>query len=129
MIFPSCLLSAFLLCTFFIMPKIYHSVPLDEEQQHDRREKKIWTSVFDRDTLTRTVSSWAWLAHAVLLSISLTLFTLSFCRTGASIQASQISNYELMSRISTYCKLSPRPTSPEGKPHGANATQPPCSRP
>ena len=87
------------------MPKLYHSVPLDEEQSHEVQEKKVWSSRLDRDAVTRAVSSWAWLAHAILLSISMTLFTLSFCRNGASTHgATQASDYELLSKVSTYCE-------------------------
>ncbi len=90
------------------MPKIYHSVPLDEEQNHEVREKTVWTSKLDGDTIARTASKWAWLAHAILLSISMTLFTLSFCRTGANTHASHASESELLSSISTYCRWTAR---------------------
>ncbi len=88
------------------MPKLYHSIPLDEEQSHELREKRVWTSKLDRDALTTAVSEWAWLVHAILLSISMTLFALSFCRTGTSTHAPQLSDDELLNRVSTYCMLS-----------------------
>lgn len=67
------------------MAKSYRSVPLDEEPFLAKEEglEEKWTgnqgdeSIPER--LRRLSPYWAWLAHAVLLSISITFFALSFC--------------------------------------------------
>ncbi|KAK3296224.1 uncharacterized protein B0H64DRAFT_165656 [Chaetomium fimeti] len=60
----------------------YHSVPLDEERKSKTRQVRRdshpdYESA--SNTRTKSHSHWAWLAHAVLLSISMTFFALSFC--------------------------------------------------
>lgn len=75
------------------MAKAYRQVPREEEAEpltgHDEgvdvNEKWAWESgrkslpekIMMR--LSRLSPHWAWLAHAVLLSVSLTFFALSFC--------------------------------------------------
>jgi hypothetical protein len=67
------------------MAKVYHSLPLDEESLDGAAEEKSTRtlrehsgsfSVVARDLLAK---HWIWLLHAILLSISMTLFSLSFC--------------------------------------------------
>jgi hypothetical protein len=86
------------------MPRLYHSVPLDEEQRHNAEvsEKTIWTSRFDGGVVSSTVERvqkhWIWLLHAILLSASMTLFTLSLCN-----KTSHISDAMVTERYSAYC--------------------------
>ena len=92
-----------------IMPKLYHSVPLDEEQSlSGAREKRVWTSRFDSFTVSRTTAGlqkhWAWLAHAMLLSISMALFTLSFCSKNVNP-----SDPAILEKIGTYCECCCKP--------------------
>jgi hypothetical protein len=82
------------------MPKIYHSVPLDEEDSlNGLQEKKLWT---DRGAISTRFGGmkkhWAWLAHAILLSISMTLFTLSFCSKSINV-----TDPKVLEKIATYC--------------------------
>ncbi|EOO02867.1 hypothetical protein UCRPA7_1626 [Phaeoacremonium minimum UCRPA7] len=69
------------------MPKLYHAVPLDEEQQRLNgsleKETRFLSTREDRQLLGLLAKHWMWLGHAVLLSMSLTLFTLSFCQRTA----------------------------------------------
>jgi hypothetical protein len=90
------------------MPKLYHSVPLDEEQSlSGLPEKKVWT-VVDTNVLARTLGKihkhWIWLIHAVLLSVSMTLFTLSFCS-----KTMKPTDPAFLEKIATYCKFGPLP--------------------
>jgi hypothetical protein len=67
----------------------YHRVPLAEDGKTKNRKEQI-RHVYELDPSPRSRSHshshWAWLAHAVLLSISITLFALSFCvRSGSHI--------------------------------------------
>ncbi|RKU41769.1 hypothetical protein DL546_003356 [Coniochaeta pulveracea] len=85
------------------MPKLYHSVPLDEEQHLNEpvSEKSVWTSRFDgrvSSTLEKIPRHWTWLVHAVLLSASITLFTLSVCTRTAS----QITDKVVAEKYSSY---------------------------
>lgn len=88
------------------MPRLYHSVPLDEEQNinRDGSEKTIWTAKFDSGVVSSTVEKaykhWTWLAHAILLSTSMTLFTLSLCN-----KTSHISDVMVTEQYSSYCML------------------------
>ncbi|KAI8966863.1 hypothetical protein F5Y11DRAFT_308370 [Daldinia sp. FL1419] len=68
------------------MSKPYQTVALDEEPFLAKEEGVVderWTenrekaSILDR--LSRLSPHWAWLCHAVLLSLSVTFFALSFC--------------------------------------------------
>lgn len=74
------------------MAKSYRTVPLDEEpflaKEEGMREEK-WTedrdSEFITERLQRLSPHWAWLCHAVLLSLSVTFFALSFCTKTAKM--------------------------------------------
>jgi hypothetical protein len=87
------------------MHQVYRSVPLDEEQSSldGFQEKRVRSSRFDRDAISKRLGGvqkhWMWLAHAVLLSISITLFTLSICAETASPSAPGF-----LQKIATYCK-------------------------
>jgi len=83
----------------------YHAVPVDEERSPSGvREKKTDWLHPDLDNLPIHNSGnglrkhWVWLAHAILLSASVTFFALSLCMKGTSL-----SDSPFMSRISTYC--------------------------
>ncbi|KAI0128648.1 hypothetical protein BJ170DRAFT_682434 [Xylariales sp. AK1849] len=71
------------------MAKAYSAVPLDEEEPltggSETTEKWTWKSDTESvpKRLQRLNPHWAWLAHAVLLSISMTFFALSFCMRSA----------------------------------------------
>lgn len=87
------------------MAKVYQSVPLDED--HDRldvMEKTVWLSGPVRDDsffarTSRTVREYrAWLVHAILLSVSMTLFTLSLCARDA-----KMSDLAYTRHYSSYC--------------------------
>lgn len=82
------------------MPRLYHSVPLDEEQRHNAElsEKTIWTARFDGGVVERVQKHWVWLLHAILLSASMTLFTLSLCN-----KTSHVSDTMVTERYSAYC--------------------------
>lgn len=87
----------------FNMPKLYHAVPLDEEQQHLNgsleKETRFLSTREDRQLLGLLAKHWMWLGHAVLLSMSLTLFTLSFCQRTA-----RPSDLTVTEQFSSYCK-------------------------
>jgi hypothetical protein len=83
----------------------YHAVPVDEERRvSGEREKQVEWLHPDLDGQRITSSGlllrkhWVWLAHAVLLSASITFFALSLCMKGT---LSSESNF--LSQISTYC--------------------------
>ncbi|CAK7207412.1 hypothetical protein SEUCBS139899_010222 [Sporothrix eucalyptigena] len=77
------------------MSKVYHSLPFDEEKLDDD------STTFTPTTRTLSIDSdeeragfvprarrqlaknWMWLGHAILLTTSVTLFTLSFCARNA----------------------------------------------
>ncbi|KAK0723110.1 hypothetical protein B0T26DRAFT_674722 [Lasiosphaeria miniovina] len=87
------------------MPNDYHSVPLDEEESvNGSTEKTPWLSG-SRKTGSGPArplqSHWIWLVHALLLSASVTLFTLSFCVKSANPST------HLLDHISTYSPLFP----------------------
>ncbi|KAK3692584.1 hypothetical protein B0T22DRAFT_18273 [Podospora appendiculata] len=88
------------------MPKSYRPVPLDEEQSlAGSREKPVWL-LREGDAISKTASGfqrhWTWLAHAVLLSVSMTLFALSFCA-----KISNPSDPGFLQKIATYSPLFP----------------------
>jgi hypothetical protein len=71
------------------MPDVqYQSIPLVEEYKPKGRQKSylhlLCQEAESTRTLNRSHSHWAWLAHAVLLSVSITLFTLSYCLRSGS---------------------------------------------
>jgi len=69
------------------MSKVYHSVPLDEESLDGTGEKLTRMVRTDSGLFAAAKESigkhWIWLGHALLLSVSMTLFTLSFCMRNA----------------------------------------------
>jgi hypothetical protein len=96
------------------MAKAYQPVPREEEDvaltSHDDvvNEKWAWESG-RRSLLDRLMAKlqslsphWAWIAHAVLLSISMTFFALSFCVKSAKHSAAD-------PLPNTYCMLDALP--------------------
>ncbi|KAK1750706.1 hypothetical protein QBC47DRAFT_393317 [Echria macrotheca] len=89
----------------------YHPIPRDEEQHQQQhlttiREKKAEWLHPDLDSLPRESGlqkHWIWIAHAVLLSASVTFFALSLCMK-STVNAADPS---IMSQISTYSPLFP----------------------
>ncbi|KAI1777866.1 hypothetical protein F4818DRAFT_408156 [Hypoxylon cercidicola] len=73
------------------MAKSYHTVSLDEEPFLAKEEgsEEKWRedrgSDFITERLDRLSPHWAWLCHAVLLSLSVTFFALSFCTKTAKM--------------------------------------------
>ncbi|KAH8673685.1 hypothetical protein BX600DRAFT_433300 [Xylariales sp. PMI_506] len=67
------------------MSKHYRQVPLEEEEPltggHGEDEKLPWVSKRPSllERLDRLSPYWPWIGHAVLLSLSMTFFALSFC--------------------------------------------------
>lgn len=60
----------------------YHRVPLDEERSSKSRQvRRDPNTDYEATSNNRSKSHnhWAWLAHAVLLSISMAFFAASFC--------------------------------------------------
>ncbi|KAL2277890.1 hypothetical protein FJTKL_15170 [Diaporthe vaccinii] len=98
------------------MAKDYQAVPLDEEQsrsssestvyEKDRLALRLGDDKFGRNPRTRAsdfVSKhWAWIAHAVLLTLSMTLFTLSFCNRTA-----RPSDLQVTQQFSSYSPVAP----------------------
>lgn len=94
------------------MAKDYQAVPLDEEQSRSSSESTIYEKdrvalrlgddKFGRNARTRATDfvskHWAWIAHAVLLTLSMTLFTLSFCNRTA-----RPSDLQVTQQFSSYC--------------------------
>lgn len=93
------------------MPKEYRAVPGDEEQsrsssdtiyEKDAVAVRFHDDKFNKDCRTRAVDfaskNWPWIAHTVLLSLSLILFTLSFCQRTA-----RISDLQVTQQYSSYC--------------------------
>ncbi|KAL8419979.1 hypothetical protein RB594_002942 [Gaeumannomyces avenae] len=70
------------------MSSLYQSVPHDEEGSltedkegvRTRRVRGVLSEVIERGR-----THWTWIAHAVLLSASLTMFTLSLCSRGTKV--------------------------------------------
>ncbi len=86
------------------MAKVYHSIPLDEEHVGLGREKMTRTAPGEDRTRTsfreKLAKHGVWLGHAVLLSISMTLFTISMCMRDA-----RPSDLTYTQKYSTYCAL------------------------
>lgn len=93
------------------MSKVYRAVPVDEEQSRSSSDtvyEKETVAVrfrdekFERDIRTRTLdflaNNWAWIAHTLLLSMSIILFTLSFCQRTA-----KVSDLQVTQQYSSYC--------------------------
>lgn len=86
-------------------------MPGDEEQsrsssdtiyEKDAVAVRFHDDKFDKDCKTRAVGfvrkNWPWIAHTALLSLSLILFTLSFCQRTA-----RISDLQVTQQYSSYC--------------------------
>lgn len=90
--------------TIATMSKVYHSVPSDEERSSVDAEKSMLTFRRERGSvaglLEKARAHWAWIGHAVLLSTSLTLFTLSLCRRGP-----QLTDRTVTENYSSYCRF------------------------
>ncbi|KAM7191738.1 protein of unknown function (DUF3328) domain containing protein [Rhypophila sp. PSN 637] len=97
------------------MPTKYHPVSRDEEHRIDggfpEKDVLLPQSEHDQDqdiptTQRRTRSGlpkhWIWLVHAVLLSFSITMFAMSFCRKTGSP-----SDPKFLEKIGTYSPLFP----------------------
>ncbi|EHA54043.1 hypothetical protein MCOR27_006993 [Pyricularia oryzae] len=88
------------------MSKVYHSVPSDEERSSVDAEKSMLTFRRERGSvaglLEKARAHWAWIGHAVLLSTSLTLFTLSLCRRGP-----QLTDRTVTENYSSYSPVAP----------------------
>lgn len=86
------------------MSKSYRSVPLDEEPFLAREEgvNEKWTEVrgseFVPQGLRKLSPHWAWLCHAVLLTISATFFALSFCS-----KTSKMTDLDYTQKYSAWC--------------------------
>ena len=69
------------------MSRIYRSLPVQEEEpltggEDSIIEKRSWTSGQESSLskrLSRITPYWPWIAHVLLLSLSLTILALSFC--------------------------------------------------
>ncbi|KAK3356986.1 hypothetical protein B0T25DRAFT_566310 [Lasiosphaeria hispida] len=91
--------------------KTYRPVPVDEEGSLESYQDKApsgWLHPeLDREapqtTSPRLKSHWAWLAHAVLLSASVTFFALSLCMKNTA--SSSLSDF--LPQIATYSPLFP----------------------
>jgi hypothetical protein len=60
----------------------YHSVPLDEERSSKSRQiRRDLDTDYGAipDTKSKSQNHWVWLAHALVLSVSMTFFALSLC--------------------------------------------------
>jgi len=85
------------------MSKTYRPLARDEEHSLDGfPEKGARLSESEDNVVLRTAGGlekhWMWLVHAILLSLSMTLFALSFCtKTGNP------SNPKFLEKIGTYC--------------------------
>ena len=85
------------------MAKVYQSVPLDEEQvvfdgsEKQRRILRPRNGLFS-EARANLSKHWPWLGHAVLLSISATMFMLSLCQRPA-----RPSDLEHTRSHSSYC--------------------------
>lgn len=94
------------------MPKkVYRAVPGDEEQSRSSSDTiyekenvaiRVQEDRFELDARTRALDfltkNWTWIAHTLLLSISLILFTLSFCQRTA-----KISDLQVTQQYSSWC--------------------------
>lgn len=83
------------------MAKSYRSVPLDEEPFLAKEEGVIdekWAEDRETDFITERLQrlgpNWVWLCHAILLSLSVTFFALSFCtKTAKATDAEYTQKY------------------------------------
>jgi hypothetical protein len=85
------------------MAEDYEPVPLLDEERDS--EKGAWKRRLSLEALYRTrpvrrvVQHWVWIGHAVLLSISITLFALAFC-----MRYARPSDLVITKQVSTYCE-------------------------
>ena len=83
----------------------YEPVPLlDEEQQTEKgawRRKLSLEALYQARPAQRAAQHWVWIGHAVLLSVSITLFTLAFC-----MHSARPSDLTVTTQFSSYCKTS-----------------------
>jgi hypothetical protein len=90
------------------MGEDYQPVPLlDDEQQSEKTAWKRRLSLeafYQTQSARRIAQHWVWIGHALLLSISATLFTLAFCMRHA-----RPSDLEVTTQFSSYCKISCKP--------------------
>lgn len=97
------------------MSKVYRAVPGDEEQsrsssdticEKDAPAVRFRDEKLERDFRTRALDflgkNWTWIAHTALLSLSLILFTLSFCQRTA-----RITDLQVAQQYSSYCMARP----------------------
>ncbi|KAJ9134414.1 Tat pathway signal sequence [Pleurostoma richardsiae] len=90
------------------MARVYHSVPLDEENSSldGTQEKQTRTLELGGESFSGRIQQatrhWVWLIHAVLLSLSMTLFTLSFCERTA-----RPSDLTVTRQFSSYSPVAP----------------------
>ncbi|AEO71899.1 uncharacterized protein THITE_2058307 [Thermothielavioides terrestris NRRL 8126] len=83
------------------MAEDYEPVPLLDEERDS--EKGAWKRRLSLEALYRTrpvrrvVQHWVWIGHAVLLSISITLFALAFC-----MRYARPSDLVITKQVSTY---------------------------
>lgn len=98
------------------MPKkVYRAVPGDEENSRSSSDTiyekenvaiRLQDDRFAQDARTRLSDflrkNWTWIAHTLLLSISLILFTLSFCQRTA-----KISDLQVTEQYSSWCMFTP----------------------
>lgn len=85
------------------MAKVYHSVPLDDENLDGKPEKHVRSIRIDGELLSSTAQRaskhWIWLVHAILLSVSMTLFTITFCN-----KAGKPTDLSYTRKYSSYCE-------------------------
>lgn len=95
------------------MPKVYRALPVDEEQSRSSSDTvyekhpaaiRLDSDRFERDPRTRVLDflakNWTWIAHTLLLSTSLVLFTLSFCQRTAT---ARLTDLQVTEEYSSYC--------------------------
>lgn len=99
------------------MSKIYRALPVDEEQsrsssdtvyEKDSLAVRLDDDRFEKDPRTSFLDllakNWTWVAHTLLLSTSLVLFTLSFCQRTAT---ARITDLQVTEEYSSYCMAHP----------------------
>ena len=81
----------------------YEPVPLlDEEQQVEKgawRRKLSLEALYQTRPAQKAAQHWIWIGHAILLSVSTTLFTLAFCMHNA-----RPSDLTVTTQFSSYCR-------------------------
>jgi hypothetical protein len=86
------------------MEKVYEPLPLDEESRvqstQSGRTRRVWIESDGWVSKTqRFAQNWPWLIHAVLLSVSTTLFALSLC-----VRSREPTDLDYTRKYSTWCK-------------------------